>query len=70
MTSPRKDCQNRAQGCHSICSRYKLFHIFQQQISRRIKEKRRLRGRLTTIAQERIKIKKIKNKSIHQYSRK
>ncbi len=70
MTSPCKDCQNRAQCCHSGCSKYKLFQLFKQQIDRRIKEKRRLRGRLTTIAQERIKIKKIKNKSIHQCNRK
>lgn len=70
MNSPCKDCPSRRQGCHSECSRYLLFATFQRYQNSRIREMRSMRRRLTTDAQERTKIRKIKNSIQRQHNRK
>ena len=70
MNSPCKDCPSRRQGCHSECNRYLLFATFQRYQNSRIREMRSMGRRITTDAQERIKIRKIKNSIQRQHNRK
>lgn len=70
MNSPCKDCQNRRQGFHSECNRYLLFATLRRYQNNHIREMRSMRRRLTTDAQERIKIRKIKNSVQRQHNRK
>ena len=40
LSSPCKDCPDREVGCHSKCSKYKVFRIAQNGINKReLKEK-------------------------------